>query len=519
MTKIRNYFIIMASVFAISSACALVGVQDVKAAEPAMSDLIKRIEALESSPKGGNVTAPKIRGLKMGFEIRHRFEFRSDPNGQRSSALNDGNSKSNRDSDFTLQRTRIYLDADVNKNVRGYVKLQDSRTWGAEQSTTGNLSRVDLLEGFVELRNLGEFSGLLTNVSARAGRWQQSYGNHRWFGTLNWANQSRSYDGVRVKYDNKKNVWADVWAYHISEDQTGAASGENGSGVPVIGSPGQQDETFWGLYAGIKVTEGITAEPFLAIRNRSADAAGNKTGGATKSSEDRYHAGWRLVGKNISWLPGVDFTAETAFQFGKIYGPDNRFGKNLDPGVGAYHSKSIDAHAGAYQIGYTFKNVPWTPRIGYGYVYASGDNDPNDGDSETFSHLYPTGHATMGYIDFHAWQNIKDHQAHLSFKPTKKLLVKVDFHKFNAYTRSDDWYTVGGGGRGKAGVSQSDHYGDEIDLTVKYKLLNNFTVVAGYSKYMVGKFVEDSRGIPADSGLNGDSGDTDWFYLMTTMKF
>ena len=94
MTKIRNYFIIMASVFAISSACALVGVQDVKAAEPAMSDLIKRIEALESSPKGGNVTAPKIRGLKMGFEIRHRFEFRSDPNGQRSSALNDGNSKS-----------------------------------------------------------------------------------------------------------------------------------------------------------------------------------------------------------------------------------------------------------------------------------------------------------------------------------------------------------------------------------------------------------------------------------------
>ena len=33
MTKIRNYFIIMAVVFAITSACALVGVKDVKAAE------------------------------------------------------------------------------------------------------------------------------------------------------------------------------------------------------------------------------------------------------------------------------------------------------------------------------------------------------------------------------------------------------------------------------------------------------------------------------------------------------
>ena len=65
MTKIRNYFIIMASVFAITSACALVGVQDVKADDAAMSDLIKRIEALESKPSGGNVVAPKIRGLKM----------------------------------------------------------------------------------------------------------------------------------------------------------------------------------------------------------------------------------------------------------------------------------------------------------------------------------------------------------------------------------------------------------------------------------------------------------------------
>ena len=41
MTKFRNYFIIFASVFAITAACAM---QDVKA-EDSMSDLIKRIEA------------------------------------------------------------------------------------------------------------------------------------------------------------------------------------------------------------------------------------------------------------------------------------------------------------------------------------------------------------------------------------------------------------------------------------------------------------------------------------------
>jgi len=70
MTKFRNYFIIFASVFAITAACAM---QDVKA-QDSMSDLIKRIEALESKPAaGGNVTAGKIRGLKIGLNLRHRY--------------------------------------------------------------------------------------------------------------------------------------------------------------------------------------------------------------------------------------------------------------------------------------------------------------------------------------------------------------------------------------------------------------------------------------------------------------
>jgi hypothetical protein len=494
MTKFRNYFIIFASVFAITAACALVGMKDVKAAEPALSDLIKRIEALESKPSGGNVVAPKIRGLKLGFAIRHRFELRDDNNGSRNSAT----------SDFTLQRTRIYLDADVNRNVRGYVKLQDVRTFGAEQSTVGNLARVDLLEGFVELRNLGDYTSLLKNVGVRVGRWQQWYGKNRWFGHLNWANQSRSYDGFKVRYDNKKNVWVDLFAYQISEDQTGAASGD-------VTGLGTRDELFWGIYAGIKVAKGLTVEPYLAIRNRSRDADASRSGGAT--GEQRYHFGGRFVGKNIPWLPGVDFTFEQAWQTGRV---ENGAGTNAAAG-GAYRSASIDAYGGAYDIGYTFKNVAWTPRIGYSYVFASGDDDANDRDSETFSHLYPTGHATMGYIDFHAWQNIKDHQVHLTLKPTKKLLLKASWHNFSAAERLDDWYTVAGGGRGAGGASTDDDYGDELDLTMKYKLMKNFGVVVGYSHYFVDDFIEDFQNGGAASGPN-DS-DADWFYVMTTMKF
>ena len=30
-------------------------------------------------------------------------------------------------------------------------------------------------------------------------------------------------------------------------------------------------------------------------------------------------------------------------------------------------------------------------------------------------------------------------------KPTKKLLLKADYHMFDAYKHADAWYTVGGG--------------------------------------------------------------------------
>ncbi|MGR3302657.1 MAG: alginate export family protein [Candidatus Scalindua sp.] len=506
MLRIRNYFIAFAVVFAISSAYALIGAQDAKAQEgAAMTDLIKRIEALESKGGAGNVTAGKIRGLKIGFSIRHRFELRDNNGGDKTSAT----------SDFTLQRTRINFDADVNNNVRGYVQLQDVRTWGAEQSTAGNLARVDLIQGYVDLRNLGSLSSALENISVRLGRWQMWYGNHRLLGHLNWANESRSYDGARVRYDNKKNARIDLFAFSIQEDQTGVVSGEgtnSGIGTPTRGT--DQDELLWGMYSQFKPAKGLVVEPYLIIRNRSRERelVGSKAG------EQRYTYGARIAGKKMASLPGVDFTFEQAWQSGRTEAAD-----------AAGSSTSIDAFAGAWGVGYTFSNVAWSPRIGYQYAFASGDDDAADGDDESFDALYPTGHARMGYLDFHAWQNIEAHKIEFSAKPTKKLLLKADFWFFDNNEENDAWYTVGGAARGgnsaaenKLGnTNRDDEYGQELDITIKYKLLKNFGVVAGYSHYFIGDFIEDSVNGGVNNvgpGSNNDS-DTDWFYLQTTMKF
>ncbi len=561
MMRIRNYFIAFASVFAILSACALVGVRDVKAQEDvALDSLIKRIEALESRPSTSNVTAGKINKLKIGFDMRHRFEIRDQmPNANNASfgyfanagtrngrnviwGVGDAATAGDQSgpgraetSEFMLQRVRLNLDADINRNVRAFIQLQDVRTFGEEglglggapSGTIGNLNRTDLQQGYVELRNLGDLNSIFNNLELRVGRWGQNYGNQRLIGTLGWANQGRSYDGGRLRWDNKKH-WVDLFAFQIEEKETGGASGgiaPGGSGI---------DEVLYGAYTHFNVLKGVVAEPYFIARTRTAE--GDRLGVAGNTSENRYTFGFRLAGKNLDVLPGADFTIEPAWQMGEATGL--RAGDFVPVAFGAGDvgndiEQSIQAFAIHAEAGYTFKSLPWTPRIGYAYSFASGDDSPNTGSTKTFDHLYPTGHAHNGYMDMTGWQNIRDHQIHLSASPTKKLALDCKVHFMRLDQVEDNWYSVGGGTGFGGGIgiirpgantyqTVNDVFtgtfqdvdpdlGQEVDFTVKYKLFNNFGVTAGYSHFFAGDFIEDT-GSGIDRGV-------DWAYIQTSVKF
>ena len=528
MIKFRNYFIIFASVFAITAACAM---QDVKA-QDSMSDLIKRIEALESRPAaGGNVTAGKIRGLKIGLNLRHRMEIRSQDFNRTSfgsstqSGANGVRTKSQFGTtggtsahatrkptqDFTLQRMRLSFDMDINKNVMARVMFQDVRTFG-DQGITGNGERTDVQEGYVQLRNLGDINSLLSNVQLRIGRWQQGYGNHRVIGTLGWANQSRSYDGAKIMY-KKGNFNVDVFAWQIAENTTGGVSGSDSTFSQATGL----DTVLYGFYSQYKfggALKGNVIEPYLVVKAESSDE--DVTGVTqTVESETRYTWGLRAAGKGL-FGGGFDYTVEPNLQTGSSrYTP-----LNLSTRTNA--KENINAWALHAEAGYTFKNLPWTPRIGYAYSFASGDDNYNEGTQKTYKQVSPTQHAHNGYMDVTSWQNIIDHQIHLNFKPTKKLVVDVKAHFFELDKEADDWYHVGGtlvNGSGadrfidNNGTNQDvdEELGQEIDVTLKYKMFENFGVVAGYSHFFAGDFIEDTSG--------GQDRGVDWFYLQTTVKF
>jgi len=263
----------------------------------------------------------------------------------------------------------------------------------------------------------------------------------------------------------------------------------------------------------------------------SLTAAGNRIASSTLgvgTGEQRYTAGVRLAGSKIPGLGGTDFTIEPAWQFGHTEGLRTIDIGNLARGYNTNVDNQIQAYAIYAGVGYTFENVMWSPRIGYAYSFASGDNRPGEGGVKTFDHLYPTGHAHNGYMDLVGWQNLKDHQVHFSMKPTNKLVVDAKLHFMSLDEEADNMYGVAGGtgyGGGLDIVRQGsdtfvqngvvrnvdDTLGQELDLTVKYQMFKNFTVVGGYSHFWADDWIEDT-GSGVERGV-------DWAYLMTTVKF
>jgi hypothetical protein len=44
-------------------------------------------------------------------------------------------------------------------------------------------------------------------------------------------------------------------------------------------------------------------------------------------------------------------------------------------------------------LGHSWKSLPWSPTLWLFYDWASGDDNPNDGENNSFRQLFPLGHA------------------------------------------------------------------------------------------------------------------------------
>jgi len=180
--------------------------------------------------------------------------------------------------------------------------------------------------------------------------------------------------------------------------------------------------------------------------------------------------------------------------------------------------KSLDhtAWAVAAEAGYRLADVPWTPWLRAGYFRGSGDDDPADGDHDTFFQILPTSRL-YALTPFYNLMNNQDVFAQLILKPLASVLLRLDYHYLEVAADDDLVYAGGGATRedrsfGYAGFPArgASSLAHHVDLTLLWTV-NRHLDLAVYCGHAVGREVVD-RQFPGGSSLN-------YAYLETTLAW
>lgn len=346
--------------------------------------------------------------------------------------------------EFAHMRSRVQVDATISEHVSAVVQFQDVRNLGEGGSTTADAEGVDLKRGMIVIKNIAD-----QPVSLELGRIVLFYGDQRLIGHLEWFDQGRTYDGGRGRFI-QGDLGLDLFAVRIRE--TLAA---------------RDDQTLFGAHGEARnLLDGLTVQAY---------AFGLRDGLEPEMSMETsliVTAGARAAFDNNA----IDATCEAAAQFGDVYG------------------QSLMAFAGALKAGYTATQVGVKPRVGIELTYASGDDDPADGDNKQFQTILPTNHLHYGYADLAAWTNHVGARLSVSVNPIDELTVSVDGHHLRLADPAGGWIHAGGGLTRPGDANAASDLGNELDITVKYKPTKGLVVLAGYSYFMAGGFIDDTGG-------------------------
>jgi hypothetical protein len=378
----------------------------------------------------------------------------------------------NNDDTFLLWRVLLHADIHFGENVRAFV--EGKTTGSTDRDLPGGRRTLDvdslaLEQAFMDFRFRLDDA---TTLTLRPGRQTLLFGKQRLVSPLPWANTLRRWDGVStiLKFP--------TWKIHGFFTQF----------VPVqkyeFNDPDRQT-LFYGVYATSPVALGpIGADVYFLGLDRSDNVTFNGTTG----NEERYTLGSRLFGK----IGGtdLDFDVEGAYQFGRVGSGD------------------VSAFMLGSQLGWKPPDCPWQPRLFAGFDYGSGDDSPG-GDVETFNHLFPLGHAYLGYIDAIGRQNVRDFNLGVTAKPMGQLTLGLTGHFFWRDDTSDAVYNAGGGVVRAGNLGNSREIGQEIDLTAKYQFNRHLQGLVGYSHFFAGDFINES----------GAGNDIDFIYVQVQYTF
>ncbi|NJL49216.1 MAG: alginate export family protein [Leptolyngbyaceae cyanobacterium SM2_5_2] len=151
---------------------------------------------------------------------------------------------------------------------------------------------------------------------------------------------------------------------------------------------------------------------------------------------------------------------------------------------------AMAAHGAWGQLGYTFRDVPWTPTLSYRYAYFSGD-DPNTTAFERFDPLLSGGNPDTwiqgtNLVKIYQNSNLITHQLLLRTRPFERFDLTLQYIHLSAANLNNL------GGTQALSFLQSSYIGQEITLTARYNLSRNFLLYGSGSIAFPGSAVQQA---------------------------
>lgn len=370
------------------------------------------------------------------------------------------------DDRFLLGRFRAGFHYYPHANVHISLGMQHSKVWDLalkesdlinaklDQEHNPYEDSLEPYDTYLEVKEI--FSQPL---SIKVGRQLIFYGDNRIFGPGQWGNTGRwMWDAVKLSYKSKDG-FVDMFYGRTMLHDPDVFSLKHNHGF----------ESF-GLYSHVEVPErflGIEFEPFAMTKTNTKDLYRGEDSqfGNLKS----YYMGVRICKidfKGIDW--GFTYIRQD----------------------GDYANDDIDAYGYHVLAAYNFDKIPFKPRPGIEYSYASGDSDPADGKHETFDGAFGARDKMYGLMNLFHWMNLKDAQVNLELKPKKWLCLKAEYHQFWLAEAKDAWYLNSSAYRDKTGRA-GDKVGREFDLVGKIKLPHGNEIQLGFVHFWPDEFAKN----------------------------
>lgn len=382
--------------------------------------------------------------LSFGGETRQHFEYIDNNNWGQGPQDDNG---------YYLQRYLIHGDLHVGQRFRVFTQFMSGIETGRNGGPRGvDEDRFDLHQAFADVRLLGETQK--KSLTVRAGRQEIIFGSRRFFNYRERPNMRLSHDAAMgiLKWEG-----LDLRVFGARPVQINTGYFDDKS---------TDAETVWGLYGVYKsLPVPLNVDLYYLGHHRQAGQYDQGT-----ADELRHTLGTRLWGKFEGW----DYNFEFLYQFGD------------------FNTRNIKAYALASDTGYTFR---WgevrSLRLSLRADLYSGDDNPNDGELNSFNPFFPKG-KHISQLAAAGLTNQRNLHPRVTFVLDRHWSATASTQFIWRDSLTDGLYSIGGGLLRTGALSRARYVGTQPELEVKYTFNSHVDLKGIFVYFDAGEFLRQT---------------------------